>query len=526
VNIPSDTDIAILGGGLAGLTLALQLRRQDPGMGITVLERSGSLPPAAAHKVGESVVEIGAHYLSEVLGLEQLLDQTQLPKFGLRFFFGGNSLADFSEADELGARTPLPVHTYQLDRGLLEGDLARLAAEQDIRVIRGVTVKRVDLHRDGRSHRVEFWSGGEPGSISCCWVVDAAARAAILKRKLGLEKPSPHSINSVWFRLDQAIDVDDFSDNREWKARTDIGRKLSTNQFMGSGYWTWLIPLVGDRTSVGIVADPAQHALEDFGTFPRSLEWLGRRQPHFAEAIADRSGSLMDFRFLKHFSHDSEQLWSPERWAQTGEAGVFADPLYSPGTDFIAIGNTFITQLIARQSQGRSIRAESLIFNQLYKSFFANTMSIYQGLYAGFGDRRLMVLKSTWDYAYYWGVLAFLFFRRCMTDLPLMNELESRLFRLQQINRQMQACFRAVASGGMEFPGSGIFFDQCAIPMLIQLNGELLEHGRSVRQDLDRNADRLERLASALKTELESGPADAIFECELLGDLRYRLRGG
>jgi len=34
----------------------------------------------------------------------------------------------------------------------------------------------------------------------------------------------------------------------------------------------------------------------------------------------------------------------------TGEAGAFLDPFYSPGSDYIAMANTFITDLIVRDS--------------------------------------------------------------------------------------------------------------------------------------------------------------------------------
>nr|MDQ2972202.1 NAD(P)-binding protein [Pseudomonadota bacterium] len=57
-------DVLILGGGLAGLTLALELRQHLPALSIRVLERRAHPVPAAAHKVGESTVEIGAHYFA------------------------------------------------------------------------------------------------------------------------------------------------------------------------------------------------------------------------------------------------------------------------------------------------------------------------------------------------------------------------------------------------------------------------------------------------------------------------------
>ena len=80
-------DVAILGGGIAGLTLALQLKRTEPDLEVTVIERQRHPAPEAAHKVGESSVEVQAHYLRDVLGLEEHLTRDQLHKFGLRMFF-------------------------------------------------------------------------------------------------------------------------------------------------------------------------------------------------------------------------------------------------------------------------------------------------------------------------------------------------------------------------------------------------------------------------------------------------------
>ena len=82
-----ETDVLILGGGLAGLTLALQLRQREPDLRITVIERRAHPVREAAHKVGESTVEIGAHYFANVLGLRDHLEQEQIRKFGFRFFF-------------------------------------------------------------------------------------------------------------------------------------------------------------------------------------------------------------------------------------------------------------------------------------------------------------------------------------------------------------------------------------------------------------------------------------------------------
>ena len=116
-------DVCILGGGLAGLTLARQLRGNHPDLAITVVERSQFPVPKAVHKVGESTVELGSHYLSHDLGLKEHLASDQLPKYGLRLYFGEYG-DDLAKADELGVSRVLKVPTYQIDRGILENHLA------------------------------------------------------------------------------------------------------------------------------------------------------------------------------------------------------------------------------------------------------------------------------------------------------------------------------------------------------------------------------------------------------------------
>lgn len=94
-------DVTILGGGLAGLTLARQLLLKNPELSIAILERKAFPVPEIAHKVGESTVEIGAHYLSEVVQLKKHLIDDQLPKFGLRFF-SATSCRQLPKARKLG----------------------------------------------------------------------------------------------------------------------------------------------------------------------------------------------------------------------------------------------------------------------------------------------------------------------------------------------------------------------------------------------------------------------------------------
>ncbi|CAN5891005.1 hypothetical protein BH11PSE13_BH11PSE13_25760 [soil metagenome] len=116
-------DVVIMGGGLAGLTLALQLKRRFDNIDVLVLERRAHPVPHATHKVGESSVEIGAHYFDTVLGLKPHLQGEQLRKFGFRFFFS-EGRRDIDQVTEVGASRYLSVPSYQIDRGIFENYLA------------------------------------------------------------------------------------------------------------------------------------------------------------------------------------------------------------------------------------------------------------------------------------------------------------------------------------------------------------------------------------------------------------------
>src|SRR3546814_20109478 len=145
--------VPIRGGGLAGLTLAVQLRRQDPALRVTGVERNAHPVREAAFKVGESTVEIGAHYFAHVLGLRDHLDRAQVRKFGFRFFFSEGRM-DVDRCTELGVSKLLPTPSWQIDRGRFENFLGKraLALGADLRA--PATVPEVQLGAGGAATRV------------------------------------------------------------------------------------------------------------------------------------------------------------------------------------------------------------------------------------------------------------------------------------------------------------------------------------------------------------------------------------
>ncbi|MEO7149549.1 MAG: tryptophan 7-halogenase, partial [Rhodanobacteraceae bacterium] len=332
-------DVLILGGGLAGLTLALELRQHLPALSIRVLERRAHPVPAAAHKVGESTVEIGAHYFANVLGLRDHLDAKQIRKFGFRFFFS-EGREDVQHVTELGVSRVLPTPSWQIDRGLFENFLGEEARAREIVFDDDCIVRAIAPGRDGAHHAVRCEQHGKKETIDARWLIDASGRAGLLKRQFDLSEDNGHHIGAAWFRIDTMLDLDAWCDDASWRARCDPQERWrSTNHLCGPGYWVWLIPLASGAHSVGIVADAAMHPIETYNTYERALDWLRAHQPIVAREVDKHRDKLLDFAFLRNVSYGCKQVFSADRWALTGEAGVFLDPFYSPGSDFIAIGN-------------------------------------------------------------------------------------------------------------------------------------------------------------------------------------------
>ena len=439
-------DVVILGGGLAGLTLSLQLKRAKPGISVLVLERRETEASTAAHKVGESTVELGTHYLREVLDLKGYLEEHELPKHGLRFFFPSETKEDIASRVELGPRLRLPVPSHQLDRGTLENYLMKHTREMGNELILGAKVSNVDLLADG--HKVSYIKDGEEHTVTCRWVADASGRSSILKRKLQFQKPLEHHSNAVWWRLKGVIDIDTWTDNKQWQSFLEPGlRYLSTVHFMDTGYWLWVIPLGSKNTSIGIVADPAVHPFETFNTYEKAVEWMRVNEPLAYKMLVPlgEGEGLLDFKILKHYAHHTGKLYSEERWGVTGESGAFLDPLYSPGTDFISLNNSWLSDLILRDLDGEDITGRVHIYEQSHLALINSWIPVYQNKYLLMGNTQIMVIKIFWDWATYWAVPTHLFANKAFTNLRVLKELfvapDSLGRKFGQLNKVMQDLF-------------------------------------------------------------------------------------
>lgn len=401
-------------------------------------------------RVGEATVEISGFFLGRVLGLAQFLNETQLVKQGMRFWFANDETRSLADASEMGPRYHVRLPSWQLDRSTIDEELLRRAVAGGATLLRPATVTDVKL-TPGGEQMVTVREGELTKSLRCRWVIDASGFAALLSRQEGWLRPNrEHPTTAAWARWRNVKDWDgrELAEKfPEWAAACYGSRNTATNHIVGDGWWSWWIPLKGGDVSVGVVFD---QRLVDFPQDGRRVgdrlkEFLCRH-PVAREIFAGAEWVEGDAHWRKNLPYYST-TFAGDGFALVGDAAAFLDPLYSPGMDWISFTVTATVALIAAQKKGEPleplIEQHNADFSRSYERWFE---AIYKDKYEYLGEYDLMRTVFRLDLGlYYLGVVSqpFKFGPEALKTPPFATKMSAPIFHLiRTYNRRMAALAR------------------------------------------------------------------------------------
>lgn len=322
-------NVAIIGGGPAGTTVATLLRKYNPELSVLIIEKA-KFP---RDHVGESQLPSISPILYE-MGVWEKVEAHGFPiKIGASYTWGATADRwDFDffpvenwKDEERPARFEgqRRYTAFQVDRADYDDILLRHAESMGADVMEETAVSEIMTEgpeNNGRcTKRVTGLKLSTGDTVTADYYIDASGVVGLLRRALGVET----SVNDQL----RNIAIWDYWRNAEWAVEIGVGATRVQVRSLPYG-WIWFIPLGPDRTSIGLIT-PSDH-YKKTGLSPEELYHKAiQDQPEIAALTknAETEGTLQS---CKDWSHLVDQLIG-ENWFICGEAAGFADPILAAG---------------------------------------------------------------------------------------------------------------------------------------------------------------------------------------------------
>jgi len=395
--MPERYDAVILGGAFSGASAAILLRRELPHLRVLIVEKA----EAFDEKVGEATTEMSAMFLTRRLGMWRHLENEQLPKEGLRYWFSNDKVTGHANASETGGVIRSTVPAFQLRRDALDEHLLATAVAEGAELLRPAKVR--DVVVGDFNHRLTVEVNGDVRDIECRWVLDATGKVTFLGRKLNLiERNDEHPTAAIWCRWKNVQHIDELA-VRHGFAGSNVGsRRLGTNHYTGYGYWIWVIPLGNGETSIGVVFDKRlvelHHSKNRGGDFIAFLKAI----PALNELLEGAEPRMEDLRFYSHLAYATKQYMG-RGWALLGDAAAFLDPYYSPGLDHASFTAEATVEIMKKDAMGADVTALIAEHNTTFvRSYWRFFRAVYKDKYYYMGEGDLLSAAMLIDTAQYY----------------------------------------------------------------------------------------------------------------------------
>ena len=311
-----ECDVAVVGGGPAGSSLATLLRQS--GYTVTLLERERFPRP----HVGESMLPGVLFALGKTGALERVEKAGFTKKYGATYIWGRGRdpwTIRFSEVPQ--DRT----FTFQCDREVFDKLLLDHARDEGVDVREGHQVTRAHV-TDGRVTGLSYTNDdGESGEVRARMCVDASGQWSVLGRQFRLREHNENLRHVALFGHYHGgpTSLPDVLDDME---PTDAGNVYVVAVEDG---WLWHIPLAGGLRSIGLVTDPDR--IRGMSRTERRKYW--QRQIESCEEykeLLEGGRWAGDFEIVSDWSFICKRFHGPG-YLLVGDAACFVDPILASG---------------------------------------------------------------------------------------------------------------------------------------------------------------------------------------------------
>ncbi|MFZ4574752.1 MAG: NAD(P)/FAD-dependent oxidoreductase [Phycisphaerales bacterium] len=343
--MPKDYDVIVAGGGPAGSTAAIILRRA--GLRVALFEKDAH----PRFHIGESILPRTTPLLKE-LGLHDAVTKLpHVPKFGAEFGFGNDpKTRRFSFRD--GLLPGFPV--FNIERAELDKCLLDQARAVGVEVFESTPVKAIKNLDQGD---VQIEAGGR--SLKASLLLDATGQGAMLGRYLKTRKTfdEPELQKVAYFQHFEGVE------------RLSGEERGHPGIFMCDEGWFWIIGLNETRTSVGFVTRP--QVVRTLGVPPdRLLKWAICRCPNVRHRMRNATGPSVN-EVLADFSYRCNPPAGPGYFL-LGDAAAFLDPIFSTGVTLAMMSAREAAQLSIGMLRGEVNPASA---QDAYRKFLTRTTS-------------------------------------------------------------------------------------------------------------------------------------------------------
>ncbi len=351
-------DALVIGGGPAGSTAATRLAQL--GRRVCLLEKE-RFP---RFHIGESLLPCSMP-LFERLGVMPELSRF-LPKHAAEFVTADGSMTRrYAFADGI---VPGPTSAYEVDRSEFDAVLLDNAARSGAEVRQGVEVTRFSFDARDRVE-LDLRPSGESGArstekIAARMLIDASGQSSLLASRLGLREMDASLKNFAVFS------------HFEGARRGQGDREGDITVVLVPEGWWWVIPLRGDRTSVGLVGPARMLAgrKPDAAYFEERIE----NTPYLRERLKN-ARRVAPVRTISDYSYVSRRF-AGDRWLLAGDAAAFIDPVFSTGVHLGTAGAFRAAEAVdmglRRGDLGRSVFRD-------YERWVGSTVGTYRDFVRG-----------------------------------------------------------------------------------------------------------------------------------------------